>query len=131
MDLIIQKFVSHYTELFAEHNEKFLEDNGRCLFLLYVKPIINGTGNYYIEARTRTKRRTDLIIDYNREQFIIELKLWRGEKRHREGEMQLADYLDHYHMTKGYMICFNFNRKKKTGVKEVFVKDKLLVEAIV
>lgn len=45
--------------------------------------------------------RTDLIIDYNREQFIIELKLWRGEKRHREGEMQLADYLDHYHMTKG------------------------------
>ena len=75
--------------------------------------------------------RTDLIIDYNREQFIIELKLWRGEKRHREGEMQLADYLDHYHITKGYMICFNFNRKKKTGVKEVFVKDKLLVEAIV
>ena len=29
MDLVIQKFVSHYTELFAEHNEKFLEDNGR------------------------------------------------------------------------------------------------------
>lgn len=41
MDLIIQKFVSHYTELFAEHNEKFLEDNGRCLFLLYVKTIIS------------------------------------------------------------------------------------------
>lgn len=131
MKRILEKFVIFFDDVYGDKGEKFYEEDGRRYFMLYLRPIINGSGNYYIEAQTRNMERTDLIIDYNREQFIIELKLWRGEKRHREGEMQLADYLNHYHMTKGYMICFNFNRKKKTGVKEVFVKDKLLVEAIV
>lgn len=43
MERVIRKFVAHYTELFGENNEKFLEDNGRCIFLLYLKSIINGT----------------------------------------------------------------------------------------
>ena len=56
--------------------KKFIEENGRKLFLLYLKPIINGTGNYYIEARTRDSRRTDVIVDYKGKRFIIELKIW-------------------------------------------------------
>ena len=47
---------------------------GRKFFLLYLKPIINGTGNYYLEAQTRDARRTDVIVDYRGEQFIVELK---------------------------------------------------------
>lgn len=131
MDLIIQKFVSHYTELFAEHNEKFLEDNGRCIFLLYMKPIINGKGNYYIEARTRTNRRTDLIIDFCGQQEIVELKLWHGNEYNNRGEKQLADYLESYHLKRGYMVSFNFNKKKEVGVKKVVMGDKVLIEAIV
>lgn len=34
-------------------DEKFYEDDGRRYFLLYLRPIINGTGNYYIESQTR------------------------------------------------------------------------------
>ncbi len=99
--------------------------------MLYLRLIINGSGNYYIEARTRNMEHTDLIIDYNREQFIVELKLWRGEAQHREGEWQLAAYLEHYHLTRGYMLRFNFNKKKEIGVKEVSLGDKVLVEAVV
>ena len=33
--------------------DKFKEEDGRRYFLLYLRPIINGTGNYYIESRTR------------------------------------------------------------------------------
>lgn len=131
MDLVIQKFVSHYTELFGEHNEKFLEDNGRCIFLLYMKPIINGTGNYYIEARTRTNRRTDLIIDFCGQQYIVELKLWHGEEYNQRGEKQLSDYLESYHLKRGYMVSFNFNKKKQVGVKKILLGDKVLIEAIV
>ncbi len=131
MDLVIQKFVSHYTELFAEHNQKFLEDNGRCIFLLYMKPIINGTGNYYIEARTRTNRRTDLIIDFCGQQEIVELKLWHGNEYNNRGEKQLADYLESYHLKRGYMISFNFNKKKEVGVKKIVMGDKVLIEATV
>ena len=131
MELVIRKFVHHYTELFGDYNQKFLEDNGRCIFLLYLKPIINGTGNYYIEARTRTNRRTDLIIDYGGRQYIVELKLWHGEEYNRRGEAQLADYLDAYHLKKGYMVSFNFNKKKQVGVNRILVGDKVLVEAVV
>lgn len=28
MELVIQRFVNHYTEVFGDYNEKFLEDNG-------------------------------------------------------------------------------------------------------
>lgn len=131
MDLVIQKFAMHYTEFFGDCNEKFLEDNGRCVFLLYIKPIINGTGNYYIEARTRTNRRTDVIIDYRGRQYIVELKIWRGAGYDERGREQLADYLDAYHLKRGYLISFNFNKKKQVGVKKVILGDKVLIEAVI
>ncbi len=96
-----------------------------------MKPIINGTGNYYIESRTRTKRRTDLIIDFRGMQYVIELKLWRGDEYNQRGEKQLADYLDEYCLKRGYMISFNFNKKKQVGVKRVIFGDKVLIEAVV
>jgi hypothetical protein len=104
---------------------------GRRYFLLYLKPIINGIGNYYIEAQTRNMERTDVIVDYNGEQFIIEMKIWHGNAYHTRGEEQLADYLNYYHLQKGYMLSFNFNKKKEIGVKEIVVGDKILVEAVV
>lgn len=39
--------------------------------------------DYYIEARTRNLRRTDVIVDYNGVQYIIEMKIWHGEEYHR------------------------------------------------
>lgn len=36
--------------------------------------IINGTGNYYIEAQTRDQTQTDIIVDYLGKQYVIELK---------------------------------------------------------
>lgn len=131
MEKVIQKFVCHYTELFAGHNDRFLEDNGRSIFLLYMKPIINGTGNYYIESRTRTNRRTDLIIDFCGQQEIVELKIWHGDEYNRRGEEQLADYLESFHLKKGYLVSFNFNKKKQTGVRKVILGDKILIEAVV
>ena len=45
------------------------------IFLLYLRPIINGSCNYYIEAETKNARRMDNVVDYAGEQFIIELKI--------------------------------------------------------
>lgn len=131
MKKILSSFVRHYTDLFENNDVKFLEDNGRNMFLLYLRPIINGTGNYYIEARTRNNRRTDVIVDYLGKQYIIELKIWHGEEYNRRGEAQLGDYLDAYHQKTGYMLSFNFNKNKEIGVKEVVSGDKLIVEAVV
>ena len=88
------------------------EKEGRKHFMLYIKPIINGTGNYYIEAETRDGTRTDMIIDYLGHQYVIEMKIWCGNTYHERGEKQLLDYLDHYHTDEGYMLSFCFNKKK-------------------
>ena len=123
MDLVLEKFVVHFTDIYGDNDEKFL--------VLYLKPIINGTGNYYLEAETRDARRTDVVVDYRGEQFVIELKIWRGNEYNERGEEQLAEYLDYYRLDKGYMVSFNFNRKKEVGVKTIRMGGKMIVEAVV
>ena len=51
MELVLEKFMIHFHDIYGKNTEKFVEENGRRVFLLYLKPIINGTGNYYIEAQ--------------------------------------------------------------------------------
>lgn len=131
MELILEKFVRHFDDLYGDQSDKFKEEDGRRYFLLYLKPIINGTGNYYIESRTRNMERTDVIVDYAGEQFVIELKIWRGNAYNERGQEQLAEYLEHYHLKKGYMLSFNFNKKKEIGIKRTQIEDKTVVEAIV
>ena len=131
MDHVLSRFVEIYDELYGSSEQTFVEAEGRQRFLLYVRPIINGTGNYYIESQTRDNKRMDLVIDYKGERFIIELKIWRGEKYHTEGERQLAGYLESMKLEKGYMLVYSFKKSKEIGVRRVMVDGKELVEAMV
>ncbi len=131
MRRILEKFVLHFHDLYGNQKETFLEEEGRRYFLLYLRPIINGTGNYYIEARTRSLGRTDIIVDYRGEQFVIETKIWRGNEYHTRGEQQITEYLEDYGLRTGYMLSFCFNQKKQIGVKEINVNGKCLIEAVV
>lgn len=106
VEKILKKFVEHFTESFGNSTDAFVEENGRKLFMLYIRPLINGIGNYYIEARTRSMGRTDLIIDYLGKQYIIEMKIWHGNEYNTRGEEQLLGYLNDYHLERGYMLSF-------------------------
>ena len=128
MRLIMERFIETYIQVCGPLKERFKEKDGREQFLLYLKPIINGTGNYYIEAQTRDQTRTDVIVDYLGQQYIIELKIWRGERYNTEGEKQVSEYLDYWNLDTGYMLSFNFNKKKEQGVKRVQIGDKVLFE---
>ena len=131
MDLVLKKFVQHFTESFGDSTESFVEENGRKLFLLYIRPLINGSGNYYIESRTRSMGRMDLIIDYLGAQYIVEMKIWHGQEYNTRGEKQLIGYLKDYGLKKGYMLSFNFNKGKTPGVQELHFRDYTIVEAVV
>ena len=128
---ILEKFVETFDYLYGEQDEAFLDEAGRRYFLLFLKPIINGIGNYSVESRTRNNERMDLVIYYMGEQNVIELKIWRGNAYNERGEEQLSNYLEYFHLTRGYMLSFNFNKKKEIGVKEIKVGDKTLIEAVV
>ncbi len=131
MQLVLEKFVIHFHDLYEDCSNEFVEEEGRRYFLLYLRPIINGVGNYYIESQTRNLRRTDIIVDYKGEQFAIELKIWHGITYNERGEKQVLEYLDYYHLKKGYMLSFNFNKKKEIGVKQIRIGERLLIEAVV
>ena len=131
MDMVMRKYVEFFDDIYGDQDQKFDEAEGRRRFLMYLRPIINGSGNYHIEEQTRNTRRMDVVVDYLGERFVIELKIWRGNAYNKQGEKQLSDYLDSLHLNKGYMLTYNFNRKKSIGVREVWVGDKLLVEAVV
>ena len=63
--MVLEKYVIHFNDIYGKHYEEFDEEEGRKRFLLYIRPIINGVGNYYIEPQTRDECRLDLVIDYN------------------------------------------------------------------
>lgn len=133
--LNMEKLLTHYVTVFDDvyegKAEPFDEEEGRRRFLLFIRPVINGTGNYYIETRTRDDKRMDLVIDYLGERHVVELKIWRGQAYHEKGEHQLAGYLESYHLDTGYMLTYSFNKGKKRGVEYRIIDGKKLIEATV
>ena len=130
MRLVLERFISTYTQIFGPLTNRFREKDGRELFLLYLKPIINGVGNYYIEAQTRDQTRMDVVVDYLGRQYIVELKIWRGERYNERGEQQILEYMNHFDLTTGYMLSFNFNQHKEQGVKRVMIGNRVLFEGM-
>ena len=131
MEKILEKFIQHFNDVYGNQPDGFKEAEGRKLFMLYLRPIINGTGNYYIEAQTRDQKRTDMIIDYFGQQYVIELKIWHGDEYNTKGEKQIADYLEEYHLEKGYLLSFHFNKNKKTVLKTAVINGKTVIEAVI
>ena len=132
MPKIMQRFVDTFHEVYGDRGDRFLEDEGRRYFMLYVKPIINGVGNYYVEAQTRDGLRTDLIIDYRGHRYVVEMKIWRGENYNTRGEAQLCEYLDYFQVNTGYLLSFSFNKNKTTGLKPpMHFGARTIIEAVV
>lgn len=136
MPLILQKFSEHFNEIFRTEDgtmdTKFVEKQGRKQFQLYLRPIINGVGHYYVEAETRDETRTDLIINYNNREYLIELKVWRGDSYNARGETQLLEYMTLKGHCVGYLVSFCFNKGKVPGLLTVVERDgNTLVEVIV
>ncbi|MBQ0102856.1 MAG: AAA-like domain-containing protein [Prevotellaceae bacterium] len=133
MQHLLERFVVHMNETYNMDKEhRFLEDNGREIFLTYLRPIINGVGNYYIEPQTRDHERMDIIVDYLGTRYVIELKIWRGNAYNERGEEQLKGYLERFDLQTGYLVSFCFNQKKQSGLlPPIKINGRTLIEAIV
>ena len=124
MELCLRKFAEHYTEIFADEDIPFLERHGRLLFLSYIKPLVNGLGFYHIESQYTDQRRMDIIVDFGREQFIIELKLWKGESKHQEAYEQLAGYMENKNASSGFLLTFDFRKETNKQPKAEWIDYK-------
>ena len=57
--------------------------------------------------------RADIIISHNRQQYVIETKVWRNERHYQVGKHQLAAYLKSEGATEGYYIVFDHRENPK------------------
>ncbi|MCB1159524.1 MAG: hypothetical protein KDK45_18635, partial [Leptospiraceae bacterium] len=113
MEKVLLKFQQFVKETYSNKDEVFYERQGRLLLIAFVKPIINGTGFYYVESQHSYEKRSDMIIAFNKKEYILELKIWRGREYHTEGLEQLASYLNSKGHNLGYLVVFNFNKNKE------------------
>ena len=56
----------------------------------------------------------DLVVDFEKEQFIVELKIWRGDAAKDRAYEQFLGYMETKNATYGYLLTFDF-RKTKPG----------------
>ena len=133
MELCLRKFAEHYAEMFSERDAEFIEREGRLLFLSYLKPLINGQGFYHIESQLTDLRRMDIVVDFGRDQFIVELKLWKGESEHNKAYEQLVGYMDGKGFSTGYLLTFDFRKgvNKQPYAKWVDFDGKRIFDVVV
>ncbi|WP_297522173.1 AAA family ATPase [uncultured Clostridium sp.] len=128
MDKVIEEFQRFMKKSYERGNHKFLEDDGRLLFSAFITPIINGTGYFYREARTGDMRRMDLVVQYGKDRFIIELKRDIGYSTEKTLQ-QVQDYMLLENTNIGYIITFTYgkrsafieHKKQEKVIKEYFI----------
>jgi len=133
MELCLRKFADHYAEIFNKNDSEFLERHGRLIFLSYLRPLINGQGFYHIESQFTDLRRMDIVVDFGHDQFIIELKLWKGEEAEQKSYTQLLGYMENKKAEAGYLLTFDFRKEKNKQPKAewVDINGKNIFEVIV
>lgn len=121
---ILLKFQQFMKEQYSTIDTKFIEREGRLLFLAFIKTIINGVGFDFKEVQISEEKRLDIVITYLKEKYLVELKIWRGEEYHQRGLKQLKDYLDIKNLECGYLVIYNFNKNKEYKSERIIVDDK-------
>lgn len=115
MQLCLEKFAVHFKEIYNPREDaEFLERHCRMVFLSYLKPLINGSGFYHMESQLADYRRMDIVVDYGKQQFIVELKRWNGDEAHSRAYEQLLGYMEARGAQEGYLLTFDFSKNPKS-----------------
>jgi len=118
LETVLRKFQSFMKEQYSQKNRELIEREWRLIFLAFLKPILNGQGHDFKEVETSEEKRLDIVVTYLEWKYIIELKIWRGEKSHQKGLDQLANYLEIHGVESGFLLIFD-DREKPTWKEEL------------
>ncbi|KJJ83464.1 hypothetical protein OMAG_002670 [Candidatus Omnitrophus magneticus] len=109
--LDMDKLLKSFQEFYRENSEMWLEKfdykeaGPHLLLMAFLQRVINGGGRINREMAVGTGR-TDLLIEFNGDKFVLELKLKRLPSAKQKGLDQISRYLETLGMTKGYLILF-------------------------
>jgi hypothetical protein len=127
MEKVLENFQIFMRKEYNTKDRKFLERDGRLIFLAFMRPILNGAGYDFKEPQVSEEKRLDVVITYYQHQYVAELKLWYGPAANAEGLLQLVDYLERLSLDTGYLLIFDHSKRKswkkewvEVGGKRIF-----------
>ncbi len=90
---------------------------GQHLLYAYLDQFIRTIGaDMFLEVHTG-RGRIDLLILYNSRKYIVETKIWEGERYFQAGKRQLAAYLNSEKVDEGYYIVFDHRTNPESRVE--------------
>lgn len=91
---------------------------GQYLLRAYLDTFVKQIrASIYLEVPTG-RGRTDLIILYKGQKYIVETKLWNGEEAYQRGKKQLTEYLELEQTEDGYYVVFDHRTRKAMERRE-------------
>jgi len=123
MQTCLERFAKYYNEHYSDKDINFIEKECRYFFLFFLNSILNGRGFAHIESAFTDDRRMDVVINFLDEQYVVELKIWRGDEYDRKGQQQLLGYMDKKSLDTGYILTFDFRINKKPSQEWLTLED--------
>ena len=112
--LEVGELLANFTDFIARAGYRILqvpdtpqEFVGQYLLYAYLDQFVRDVrGTMYLEVQTG-RGRIDLLILHNGRKYIVETKIWEGERRYQSGKEQLAAYLKLENAAEGYYVVFD------------------------
>ena len=133
----MERLLDNFRDFIARAGFKILqvpdtpqESVGRHLLLTYLDLFARSVGGVLSFEVGTGRGRMDLLITHQREKYIVETKIWRGDSRYQAGKRQLAAYLKLGGVMQGYYVVFDHRRDPEPSV-ETEELDRLTVRSYV
>ena len=86
---------------------------GQHLLYVYLDQFVHVVGaSMFLEVQTG-RGRMDLLILHNQRKYIVETKIWEGNRYYQSGKAQLAAYLKLEDAQEGYYVVFDHRQQPK------------------
>ena len=103
---------------------------GQQLLYAYLDQFVHIVGaSMFLEVQTG-RGRIDLLIVHNQRKYIVETKIWEGDRYYQAGKKQLAAYLKLEGAQEGYYVVFD-HRNNPTSRLETEIVDSLKIRSYV
>ncbi len=114
MDLLLKEFQKFYRRYSESWLDKFsYHESGKQLLLMaFLQRITNGGGKVDREMAMGSGR-CDMLIEFEGEKFVFELKIKYNDEYIDEGKDQITRYLDTVGLEHGYLILFESKSSKE------------------
>ncbi|MDE0015512.1 MAG: AAA-like domain-containing protein [Candidatus Poribacteria bacterium] len=105
-----QNFIARVGYKILQVPETPKEFVGQYLLFAYLEQFVRLVkGRMYLEVRTG-RGRMDLLILHNSRKYIVETKIWEGERSYTAGKKQLAAYMRLEDAAEGYYVVFDHRK---------------------